>query len=232
MPTLRYYGHSAFRIQDEQFAAFIDPFLSQNPLCRLPLSEVKRCDYVLVTHGHGDHFGDTLELARRFNATVIATDELASWCEEQGVKAHGMGVGGAFTFPFGRVKLVPALHGTGGPSGEGGPLPPPSTAVGFLIFWGKDTALYHAGDTALYSDMKLVSDRHKLDVAILPIGDNYTMGVEDAARAAEWIDAKLYIPMHYNTFEVIRADPLAFAFRVEKMGRKCKIMEVGERMEI
>jgi L-ascorbate metabolism protein UlaG (beta-lactamase superfamily) len=231
MPTLRYYGHSAFRIQDDRFTVYIDPFLSGNPHCQaLPaLVEVRKCDFILVTHSHADHFGDTLELAGKFGATVVATHELAVWCEAQGVKAHGMGVGGSHEFPFGKVKLVPAIHGMGG--GEGGKEPPPSTPVGLLVTWGKAKTLYHAGDTAFFSDMKLLSDRQALDVACLPIGGNYTMGVEDAVRAAEVLDASLFIPMHYNTWPVIEADALAFQFHVEKMGKKCRLMKAGEKIE-
>jgi len=231
MLTLRYFGHSAFRIQDEKFSVFIDPLLTQNPLAQVKMADIRRCDFILVSHGHADHFGDTLELARQFKATVVATYELATYCEAQGVKAHGMQPGGGHDFPFGRVKLVPAIHGVGSETPPGSPPMPCNSAVGFLVYWGKNKAVYHAGDTGLFSDMKLVADRRAVDVACLPIGDNYTMGVEDAARAAELIDAQLFVPMHYNTFDVIQADPLAFAYRVEKAGKKCRILKVGEKLE-
>lgn len=232
MPRLTYYGHSAFRIRDERHAVLIDPFLTGNPLCPIAEGQLPGCDYILLTHGHADHLGDTLELAQRHGATVIATHELAVWCAEQGLKAHGMAVGGAYEFPFGRVKLIPALHGTGGATLPDGRVLPSNSPVGFVVTWGKTKSLYHAGDTGLFSDMKLISQNGPLDIALLPIGDNYTMGVDDAAQAAAWVEAHLYVPMHYNTFDVIRNDPLEFAFRVEKLGRRCKVMKPGEEIEI
>jgi len=232
MPKLTYYGHSAFRIRDNQHTILVDPFLTGNPLCPIKPDEVTACDYILLTHGHGDHFGDTAELAQRLGSTVIATHELAVWCNEQGLKAHGMAVGGAYDFPFGRVKAITALHGTGGATLPDGKELPSNSPVGFLITWGKTKSIYHAGDTGLFSDMKLVCENGPLDVALIPIGDNYTMGVDDAARAAEWVEANLYIPMHYNTFDVIKTDPLEFAFKVEKLGRRCKVMKPGEEIEV
>lgn len=232
MPRLTYFGHSAFRIRDDQHSVLIDPFLTGNPLCLMPADRLPECHYILLTHGHADHFGDTMELAKRNDATVIATHELAVWCLSQGLKAHGMAVGGGHDFPFGRVKVTPALHGSGSDPLPDGRVPPSNSPVGYLITWGKTKTIYHAGDTGLFSDMKLVSRNGPLDVALLPIGDNYTMGVDDAGQAAEWIEANLYIPMHFNTFDVIKNDPLEFAFRVENLGRRCKVMKPGEEIEI
>lgn len=232
MPRLTYYGHSAFRIRDERHAVLIDPFLTGNPLCKMPPDQLPKCDYILLTHGHADHFGDTLELAQRHSATVIATHELAVWCMQQGLKAHGMAIGGAHEFPFGRVKVIQALHGSGSDPLPDGRVPPPNSPVGFVVTWGKTKSIYHSGDTGLFSDMKLVSLNGPMDVALLPIGDNYTMGVDDAAQAAAWVEAHLYVPMHFNTFSVIAIDPLEFAYRVEKLGRRCKVMKPGEEIEV
>lgn len=231
MPTLKYFGHSAFRIQDEKHTVFIDPFITGNPVCPIKSGDVVKCDYILVTHGHADHLGDAVELSLKFKATIVATWELANWCQSKGAKVHPMSTGGAHDFSFGRVKMTIAFHGCGGDPRPDGSLPPPNSPVGFLITWGKTKNIYHAGDTALFSDMKLIGERPKIDMALLPIGDNFTMGVEDAARAMEFLDAQACVPMHYNTFDMIKADPLAFAFRVEKMNRKCHVMKPGDKIE-
>ena len=231
MPTLKYFGHSAFRIQDEKHSVFIDPFFTGNPLCPIKATEVQQCDFILVTHGHADHLGDAVELAKKFKATIVATWELANWCGAQGAKAHPMSAGGAHEFPFGRLKMTLAFHGCGGDPRPDGSIPPPNTPVGFLVTWGKAKTLYHAGDTALFGDMKLLGERQKIDLACLPIGDNFTMGLDDAAKAVELLNATTCVPMHYNTFDIIKADPLAFAFRVEKAGHKCKIMKPGDKIE-
>lgn len=231
MLTLKYYGHSAFRIQDEKHTIMLDPFLTGNPVCPTKWDEIKGCEYILVTHGHADHLGDAVELAKKFKATIVATWELANWCASQGAQVHPMSAGGGHDFPFGRVKMTLAFHGCGGDPRPDGSVPPPNTPVGYLIQWGRTKVLYHAGDTALFSDMKLIGEKQKIDVACLPIGDNFTMGVDDAVRAAEFLDATTCVPMHYNTYDIIRADPLAFAFRLEKTGRKCRVLKPGEAFE-
>jgi L-ascorbate metabolism protein UlaG (beta-lactamase superfamily) len=206
MAKLTYHGHATCSlVTDDGTTLVFDPYFDENPACGVSAADVE-ADYILVSHGHGDHFSDCVPLARRTGATVVATFELVSFCLSKGVKdCHAMNIGGAYTFPFGRVKLTPALH-TGSVAGdtEGTHTTDP---CGFLVeFDGK--RLYHAGDTALTMDLQLL--RGQVDVALLPIGDNYTMGPEDAVRAVEMIQPGVVIPIHYNTWPVIAQDPERF----------------------
>ncbi|HYG73554.1 MAG TPA: metal-dependent hydrolase [Planctomycetota bacterium] len=227
MPTLTYFGHSAIQLEEGKFTLLIDPYLAGNPVSPIKPGEISKVDFILVTHGHSDHMGDTVALARRHNATVIATWELTRYFEKKGVKAHPMSAGGGHDFPFGRVKMTLAFHGCGSDPDGDGEVPPPNTPVGFVVTLGKKN-LYHAGDTALFSDMKLIGEKTPIHVACLPIGDNFTMGIEDAARAMEFLNAERCVPIHYNTFDIIKADTKAFAFKVEKLGKKCTVLQPGE----
>ncbi|MEZ4761976.1 MAG: metal-dependent hydrolase [Calditrichia bacterium] len=224
MPKLTYLSHSAFLIQGQQGTVVIDPFLSGNPLAKLKPSDIKT-DYVLLTHGHGDHVGDTIEIAKNNEATVVAPFELANWCSTKGTKVHHMHIGGAHHFPFGRLKYTIAHHGSSTPDGTYMGQP------GGLLITMDGKTLYHAGDTALFLDMKLIGELNKLDLAILPIGDNFTMGIDDAVIAAGFLRAKMYVPMHFNTFEVIEVNPQKFIQKLEKQGHKGYVMEIGETIE-
>jgi L-ascorbate metabolism protein UlaG (beta-lactamase superfamily) len=208
-----YHGHSVVKIETKGKVILIDPFITGNSLTDLKVDDIKP-DVILLTHGHNDHVGDTVGLAQKHNSLVIAVHELATFLGSQGVeKLHGMSIGGAFEFDFGKVKLTPAFHGSayitenkeiiycGMPSG--------------ILFMAEGKTIYHAGDTALYSDMKLIGERHPIDVAFLPIGDNFTMGPEDAAYAAKLLNAKTVIPIHYNTFLPIKQDPKRFVELLE-----------------
>jgi L-ascorbate metabolism protein UlaG (beta-lactamase superfamily) len=208
MATLTWHGHSCFTlVTDEGQRIMIDPWLDENPASNIKTADVEALDYILVSHGHSDHFDDCVKLAKKTGATVVSTFELVTFTQSQGAKnGHGMNIGGAYVFDFGRVKLTPALH-TGSISGDetGAHTTDPA---GFLISLNGGQRLYHAGDTALIMDMQLL---HGLvDVAILPIGDNFTMGPEDAARAVEMIAPDVVIPMHYNTFPLIEQNPEGF----------------------
>lgn len=208
MATLTYYGHSTWALETKGTTILIDPFFTGNPQASVTGGDV-RANFIILTHAHGDHYGDSVEIAKRTGATLISNFEIVNYCQKQGVaNAHPLHLGGGHAFPFGRVKLTVAHHGSSFPDGTYGGNP-----AGVVIeFEGK--RLYDAGDTALFSDMTLIG-QPGLDVALLPIGDNFTMGPEDAAAAAKFLRARTVIPEHYNTWPVIAQDPEAFKRKVE-----------------
>jgi len=216
-----YQGHSCFIVQGSKESVIIDPFLNGNPLAKISAKDVL-VDWVLVTHGHGDHMGDAVEISKKNKAPIIGTFELVNHCSALGASGHAMHIGGSHDFPFGKVKLTIAFHGS---SSESGPMGNP---CGFLVTMDGKT-VYHAGDTGLFSDMALLAG---VDCALLPIGDNFTMGIEDAVKAAVLIKPKLAVPMHYNTFDLIKQDPKDFGRGCEKAGIKARILNPGEAMEI
>lgn len=204
-----------------------DPFLSGNPRADVGPENVGQVDAVLLSHGHSDHFGDTLAVARQHRATVVAAYEIASYCESQGVQAHGMATGGAHQFPFGWVKLVPAAHGSLLEAA-----PEFSTNPVGLLYRTEGKLVYHMGDTALTADVKLLGDLHRFDLVLAPIGDNFTMGPDDALRAVEFLRPGLVVPMHYDTFDLIAQDPRDFKRRVEEGGAsRCEVLEPGGSLE-
>ena len=223
---LTWFGHACWKIENSKSSLLIDPFLSGNPVAPVTADQVKP-DFILVSHGHGDHLGDTVNIAKRTGATVLSNFEIANYCEGQGCKAHPLHIGGSREFPFGRLKLTIAHHGSSFPDGRYAGNP-----SGFIITIGK-IKIYDAADTGLFYDMKLIGEEG-IDVALLPIGDNFTMGPDDALRAAKLIKPKVLIPMHYNTFELIKQDSKSFAARMKKALPKTKvvILKPGETFTV
>ena len=192
MNRLTFYGHSCFQLHNDATSILFDPFFSGNPVNPTRPEEVNS-KYILISHGHGDHMGDAVTIAQQSAATIISTFEIANLAAEQGCQTHAMHLGGKHAFDFGYVRVTPAFHGAGVPGGH---------AAGFIVHF-HDTVLYFAGDTALFSDMSLLGRLEKIDYALLPIGDNYTMGPADAVEAARMLQARHVIPMHYNTWPLI-----------------------------
>lgn len=225
MLKLRYLSHSAFILNDGNHEVIIDPFISGNPTAPIKWEEVK-AKFIILTHAHGDHFGDTFNIAKKNNSIVIAVNELANYVSKNGYQAHNMHIGGSYNFPFGKVKFTIAHHGSANGNNEymGEP-------AGVIITMGGKT-IYHTGDTGLFMDMKLIGEMNQIDAMLLPIGDNYTMGIDDAVKAVEFVKPKLAIPIHYNTFPVIKADPDEFASKVKTKGMNSKVMKYGEVIEI
>jgi len=219
-------GHSCVMATDGKYNIIIDPFLTGNPQANLKPEDVK-VDFVLVTHGHSDHLGDAVPIAKANDATIIAPNELAVYVSKQGAKAHNMHIGGAYDFPFGRVKLTIAHHGSA--AGDG--LEYTGNPCGFLITMG-GKLMYHSGDTGLFYDMKLIGDMNSIDLAFLPIGDNFTMGIEDAAKAVEFLHPKKVVPIHYKTWDVIATEPKEFADKLKGSSTKVVIIKPGESVEI
>ncbi|MBX3084827.1 MAG: metal-dependent hydrolase [Anaerolineae bacterium] len=204
---ITWFGHSGFSLDINGTTVLVDPFLTGNPLAPVDPNELA-ADYILLTHAHGDHLGDTEAIAKRTGATVIATAEISYWAQRKGLKAHGQNTGGGYQHPFGHVKLVRADHSSSFPDGTYAGQP------NGIVLTTDGKRLYFAGDTALYTDMRLVGNLG-IDVAFLPIGDNFTMGPADSIEAIKLIRPKIAFPIHYNTFDVIAQDASAWAQQVQ-----------------
>ncbi len=227
MVKLTFHGHSCWEIQGRSHRVLIDPFLTGNDLADVGPDTFDKLDGVIITHGHGDHIGDGVEIAKRTGALVVSNFEIANYFGGKGCTSHPLHIGGGANFPFGHVKLTIAHHGSTGPDGES--LGNPAGVV--LTMDGKK--IYHAGDTGLFLDMQLIAEMNgPIDVAMLPIGDNFTMGIADAVKAAEFIDAAVTIPMHYRTFPYIEVDPNEFVRAVEAQGRNAVVVEPGASYDI
>lgn len=222
-----FHGHSVVKIKTGDYTILIDPFITGNDLTDL-IAENEKPNVILLTHGHNDHVGDTVAIAKANDTLVVAPFELAEYLSWQGVKTHAMHIGGARQFEFGKVKFTQAFHGssyetenqeiiyTGMPAG--------------ILFMAEGKTIYHAGDTALFGDMKLIGERHPIDLAFLPIGDNFTMGIDDAAYAVELLKPKAVVPIHFNTFPPIKQDPQDFKAAVKDA--VVHILNAGDGVEL
>jgi L-ascorbate metabolism protein UlaG (beta-lactamase superfamily) len=218
---VRFLGHACFTLTDGDTTVLIDPFLTGNPNAAVSADEVQATT-LLLTHGHADHVGDTVAIAKRTGAPVVAITELAGELGEEGLEVNDCNLGGTATFDWGWAKLVPAWHTSTTPKGT------VNTPAGLLINF-KDTIVYHLGDTALFSDLQLVGKRHPIDIALICIGGHYTMDRHDAVDAADFVGAKTIIPCHYNTFPAIETDAAAFQTDVEKaLDATVVVLEPGQ----
>ncbi len=221
-----WYGHAALGLEIDKHAVLVDPFLSGNPAASTSPDKLKP-EFILLSHGHGDHLGDTVAIAKRTGATVITNFELAEWLGKHGVKSHAQHLGGGHTWPFGYVKLTLALHGSALPDGSYGGNP-----CGFLITTPEGKKVYLACDTGLFGDMRLIGEEG-VDLAVLPIGDNFTMGPADALRAVKLLQPKHVIPVHYDTFGLIQQDAMAWADKVKAQTQAVPhVLRPGESFEL
>lgn len=222
MINLKYNGHANISLTKNNITILLDPFFTDNPLNKTNPDDVE-CDYILVSHAHFDHIGDAISITKRTGATIISTAEIANMVASKGCKSHGMNIGGKHKFEFGFVKVTQAIHSAGIQGG---------LACGFVIDFF-DKTIYFAGDTALFGDMELIGRMNKIDYALLPIGDNFTMGPEEALEAVKMIKPKIVIPIHYDTWDPIAQSPEDFKEEVEKCcDIKVLVVNFNESIEI
>lgn len=225
-----YHGHSCIQIKTGDKSLIIDPFLRGNTLAVTKAEEIKT-DAVLLTHAHADHILDADAIAKNNGAPVVAIPELASYMSWKGVQTIDMNMGGTIDLGFAKAKMIQAFHSSGIVIEEEKRILYGGMPAGYIVSVEGMNVL-HTGDTCLYGDMKMIGERHAIDVVFLPIGDHYTMGIEDALQAAEWFGAKLVVPMHYNTFPIIRQEAEEFVGRLEAIGMKGKVLKPGEQITL
>lgn len=230
MLKITYHGHSSVQLGTEEKSLIIDPFLRGNELAVTKPEDIKT-DAVLLTHAHMDHILDAEPIAKANNAKVVAIVELATYMSWKGLETIGMNMGGTVDLDFAQAKMIQAFHSSGIVLEEEQRIMYAGMPAGFIIKIGGKTIL-HAGDTSLFSDMKMIGDRHQIDVAFLPIGGHFTMGPEDALQAAEWFNAELTIPVHYDTFPLIRQDSENFVQQLAAKGLKGQVLAPGETITL
>lgn len=224
--TFTWYGHATLGLTVGEHKLLVDPFFTGNPVAPITADEAL-ADFILITHGHGDHVGDAQAIAKRNKALIISNFEIAGWFAEQGLDSHAQHLGGGFHHPFGYLKLTLALHGSALPDGGYGGNP-----AGLLLTTPDGKKIYMAGDTGLFGDMQLIGDEG-IDLAVIPIGDNYTMGPDDALRAVKLLRPKQVVPIHYNTWPLIEQDPHAWKARVEaETSSKVVVLKPGESLDL
>lgn len=230
MPKLTYIGHSCCLIESEAGVVLIDPFLTGNELASHRPEDIPKLSAILLTHGHNDHVGDAVPLARKHGCPVVATYELASYCQSRGTSAVTMNIGGAYRADWGEVKLVQAFHSSSYVESDGRQVYT-GMPTGVLYTAGGST-LYHLGDTALFSDLGLIGSRHsRIEAALVPIGDHFTMGIDDAVEAVRLINPRIAVPVHYNTFPPIKQDPNEFKKKCKQIDAEVRVLKPGESME-
>lgn len=221
--NITYYGHSCFGVEINGKHLLFDPFITPNEMAKQIDATTVKADYILISHGHEDHIADAVSIAKRTGATVICNWEISVWLGKQGVETiHPMNTGGKAKFDFGNVKCVMAVHSSSLPDGSNGGNP-----MGFVVE-SSEGNFYYAGDTALTYDMKLIGEYRSIDFAFLPIGDNFTMGVDNAIIASEFINCKKIIGMHYDTFGYIKIDKEAAVTKFNHSGKQLTLMYIGE----
>lgn len=222
---ITYYGHSSFRIESNGTSLLFDPFITPNELAKgIDINEIP-CDYMLISHGHEDHVADAVQIAKRTNCKVVSNFEIISWFASQGVEnGHPMNTGGNWDFDFGKLKSVSAMHSSVLPDGTYAGNP------GGFILELEGKRIYYAGDTALHMDMKLIAELWKPDLAFLPIGDNFTMGIDDAVIASQFIDCKNIVGMHYDTFPYIEIDHAEAKEKFNTAGKNLTLLTIGDSM--
>lgn len=223
---ITFYGHASLGITTKKINILVDPFISANPSASQINIDDLEADYILVTHAHQDHILDVEAIAKRTGAVVVSNFEIANYFDKKGLKSHPMNHGGSWKFDFGRVKYVNAIHTSSFPDGSYGGQP------GGFVIEGEHKNIYIAGDTALTMDMKLIPEFTKLDLAIFPIGDNFTMGVADAIKASDFVDCDLVMGVHYDTFDYIKIDTEVAKAKFLSKGKELLLPKIGQSIEV